>query len=96
MYTFYKQSINIQNARSYYGAVNCEVNSRIDEGYIEAIVSCPEGTSRNLTSMVLRLPHPYKRRATSISLPDAQYDPATESVTLSWPGTNTAHIRLDF
>jgi hypothetical protein len=89
------QSIHVAHARSYYGELNFDVCSRLDDGTVEVDITCPQGTARGLNSLVLRIPHPDGCAAQRIEGP-GQYDAQHETVTFPWPNTNKAHLTIHF
>ncbi len=85
------QKISVQGMQSYFGALDLEVVSHTDEGYIEARVACDP--ARRPACVTLRLPHPQGLRPVKVS--GGVYDEASETLTLS-PFTGEARVRLDF
>ena len=85
------KEIALDSVRSYFGPVSLHVRSQVNEGFIEAAVTCdPESGPQDV---VIRLPHPGGRTARSVNV--GSYDPGTESVAVrGFRGAAT--IRLQF
>jgi hypothetical protein len=85
------QSIKLQNAATYFGPISLDVQSKLADQQIEAIV---ESTSdRHPKRIELRLPHPDGRKATSVK--GGRYDPNTERVIID-PFSGHAEVTLNF
>jgi hypothetical protein len=83
--------IELKGVATYFGPLDLEVTSRVNEGRIEARVRC--GGERKPGGVHLRLPHPEERKAVSVGVGD--YDPATETVCIAgFPGE--AEVSLKF
>lgn len=72
------KKIDIGNAASYFGHFSLKVESKLQEGLIEGEVLCDSG--RKPDSVTIRLPHPQRRRASSVK--GGRYDAASESVVI--------------
>ncbi len=87
------QYIHLENAWSYYGKLNLDVRSQLDQGWITIEVTCPQGIERRLKSLQVRLPHPDGCAVQRIeSEVEGQYNPGSESVSFNWPATN--HLKF--
>jgi len=68
--------IELKNVASYFGPVSLRVESRLDEGRIDATVECP--ADRRPKTVELRLPHPLGRKRMWVK--GGSYDPEKEMV----------------
>ncbi|MCY3022495.1 MAG: hypothetical protein NTW87_26235 [Planctomycetota bacterium] len=73
------QRIELRNVGTYFGAASLRVESRLDEGVLEATVECR--SDRRPKEVTIRLPHPDGATATSVE--GGTYDAATETVRVS-------------
>ena len=73
------KKIVLNSVLSYFGKINLDVTSNVDEGEIRAHISCPD--DRRPSTVTVRLPHPDGRKALYVSV--GSYDPATETVTIA-------------
>lgn len=85
------KKVVLDGVNSYFGSIEFQAGSHVSEGFIEATVRCD--TDRKPSVVTIRLPHPDGRKATGVSA--GEYDPETESVTLS-NFSGSATIRLRF
>lgn len=83
--------IELTGVASYFGPLSLRVNSRLDEGRIEAVVECH--SDRPPKAVELRLPHPAGRRAASVT--GGSYDPERERVRIE-PFAGRAEVVLRF
>lgn len=86
------KSIELTNVQSYFGTFDVKVVSHVREGRIEAVVKCNDN-ARKPACIKVRLPHPEEMLPNQVTGGD--YDPETETVTLS-PFNGEAHILLEF
>ncbi len=89
------QAIEVRGAQSYFGRLDARVTSGVDDGWIEARVRCPEGPTRGLKTLAVRLPHPQGCTARIVD-GDGEYDPAGELARLAIGPNGEAHVRLRF
>ena len=94
-YLRHGQCIHVEHAQSYYGELNFDVRSRLDDGMIDVDITCPQGAARGLKAVSLRVPHPDGCAVQHID-GEGQYDPHHETVTFNWPNTNKAHLTIHF
>ena len=73
--------IALIGAKSYFGAVDFVLESRLDDDLAEFRVRVPEGKQRGLRRVAVRVPLPDGRRAVSVS--GGRYDPESETVTIA-------------
>jgi hypothetical protein len=85
------KKIELENVKSYFGAVTAKVNSQLEKGYIDVSVSCQD--SRKPKDILVRIPHPENKKPTKVI--GGEYDEKTEIVTVkSFNGQ--ARIRLEY
>jgi hypothetical protein len=94
-YLRHGQRIELHKARSYFGELDMDISSAVEDGHVQASIACPDGTARGLKQVVVRLPHPDGRRATVLDGP-GRYDALMETVSLEWPDTNRVELSLRF
>lgn len=70
------QRIALSGVATYFGPVTLEVVSHVEQGFIEAKVTCDPG--RKPERVELRLPHPLGRRAASVE--GGRYEAGRETV----------------
>jgi len=70
------KTISIRNAASYFGKFSIFTESRLDEGYIKAVIECR--TERKPQKVEIRLPHPEEKPAINVN--GGRYIRETESV----------------
>jgi hypothetical protein len=85
------KKITVDGASTYFGPLSFSVSSQLDEGRIEAMITC--GDDRRPSEVLLRLPHPEGLKPKSVH--GGTYDPAIESVRIS-PFTGQSTVRLEF
>jgi hypothetical protein len=85
------QQIQVENAASYFGPLSFTVKSKLQDGRMEAVVSCP--SKRRPQAIELRLPHPQGQKAKAVA--GGTYDPALETVQVK-PFRGHATIVLTF
>jgi hypothetical protein len=83
--------IALKNAVTYFGPLSLTVDSRVDDGTIEARVTCRG--KRRPAAVTIRLPHPQGRKA--VTAEGGRYDAATETVRIA-PFSGQAEVRLRF
>ncbi|MHB9129861.1 MAG: hypothetical protein ACYDBB_02070 [Armatimonadota bacterium] len=83
--------LELENIASYFGPVTLKVKSQVEQGRIVATVICDSACKPE--TVELRLPHPLKRHATSVS--GGEYDAARESVIIS-NFTGRAEVVVEF
>ncbi|MEO8960336.1 MAG: hypothetical protein ABI325_00540 [Ginsengibacter sp.] len=85
------KKIELHNVQSYFGALTVEVQSEVNEGYIDAVIQC--SSNRKPKEVTIRLPHPDGNKA--IKVTGGEYNPDTETVTVkSFNGQ--ANIRVEY
>ena len=94
-YLKHGQHVHVAGAKSYYGELNFDVHSRLDDGVVDVEVQCPQGTVRGLKAVSLRIPHPDGRSVRSID-GAGHYDPQNETINFAWPASNEAHLSIHF
>ena len=83
--------IALKNVATYFGPMSLTVESRVDEGVIEATVECH--TDRQPKTLLVRLPHP--KGAKAVSAEGGEYDEAAEAVRVDgFSGTATVRLRF--
>jgi len=85
------KNIRLEEVASYFGPVSLHVNSKIEQGFIEATISCQ--SERKPRQIILRLPHPTGQRPRKVA--GGVYDALSESVFIE-PFSGTASVRLEF
>jgi hypothetical protein len=85
------QKLELQQVASYFGPVNLKVDSRLDEGYMEAEIACK--TDRMPDRVQIRLPHPGYRKPTNVK--GGTYDAGSETVLIE-NFNGQAYVRIDF
>ncbi|HUI10013.1 MAG TPA: hypothetical protein VL221_06775, partial [Bacteroidota bacterium] len=85
------KEITLDSVRSYFGPVSLRVKSHVNEGFIDASVTCDQESGPQ--DVVIRLPHPGGKKGRSVNV--GTYDPATESVSVAG-FRGRATIRLEF
>ena len=83
--------IEIKDAASYFGPFSMKVESKVNQGRIDAMVGCT--SQRHPKRVSVRLPHPEGQRATWAK--GGSYDPQTERVTIE-PFNGRAEVSLGF
>jgi hypothetical protein len=73
------KKIELKNAVSYFGSLSFVVTSKLNQGFIEADILCD--TDRKPSQVVIRLPHPKKTKATSVTGGDYNVD--NETITIA-------------
>ncbi|HOB91134.1 MAG: hypothetical protein WBH35_10105 [Bacillota bacterium] len=86
------KSITLNQAASYFGPFDLQVDSHVEEGVIKAAIRLHD-KGRLPSRIVIRLPHPEELRAVDVA--GGAYDPATETVTVE-PLNGEATIELRF
>lgn len=86
-----KKPLRIDRVSSYFGPLGLEVEAQPVRNLVTARVTV--GPERPPAEIVLRLPHPEKRRAVSCS--GGRYDPVAETVTFR-PGKKETRVTLKF
>lgn len=85
------QDLALRQVSSYFGPVSLQVESRLDEGMIRAVVECRG--ARRPREVRLRLPHPEGRRPDAVA--GGIYDASGETVILA-PFKGKAEVTLRF
>jgi len=85
------REIALDGVRSYFGKINVKLNSKVNSGFIEVEVSCPDAKRPRMVTV--RVPHPDHKRPVRVS--GGTYDPTNETVTLL-NFTGQAKLRLDY
>jgi hypothetical protein len=85
------KQIKIENAQSYFGALNIEVNAMPDSGFIEAKIIC--NGERKPGCVTIRLPHPGGKKPVNIE--GGTFDANTETVTIN-SFSGSAIVRLGY
>jgi hypothetical protein len=85
------QSIEIDNAASYFGPFSLRVDSQIDDGIVTAEVRC--GADRRPAAIEIRLPHP--QYGVPAKVEGGVYQKSGESVRIE-PFTGSARVRIEF
>jgi len=67
------QTIKLNGVRSYFGELYVKIQSKIKEGYIDAIVKCDN--PKRPKKILIRLPHPQEKRP--IATEGGEYNPET-------------------
>ena len=83
--------IRLDEVASYFGPLSLQVESRLDQGRIEARVTC--ASEHRPSRVEVRLPHPRGRKAVSVQ--GGTYDPGREAVRVDGFG-GRADIVLEF
>jgi len=85
------KTISLDQVSTYFGPLSLTVDSRLEAGRIDAVVTC-QG-DRKPEAVILRVPHPDGKRPRSIE--GGRYDSVTESVTIA-PFSGQATVRLEY
>jgi hypothetical protein len=72
------KTIELRNVVSYFGKLSVTIVSNLNEGFIEAEITCD--SDHKPGTAVIRLPHPNNRKALRVTGGD--YNPKTESITV--------------
>ncbi len=83
--------IDLKNVVSYFGKLSASIVSRLNEGFIEAELTCE--SDHKPGTVVIRLPHPNNRLAVRVE--GGEYDPKTESIVVK-NFTGKAKVRAYF
>jgi len=84
-------TIEVQNAASYFGQLTYQVVSHVNQGFIEASVEC--NSERMPAQVIIRIPHPDSKKPVNTS--GGTYDYANESVSIN-PFKGRASIRIEY
>jgi len=85
------ECIELNRVASYFGPVSLKVESKLEQGRIEARVGC--SSDRQPKRVELRLPHPQGRKASKVK--GGVYDANTETVRIE-PFKDHAEVTLEF
>lgn len=83
--------IDITNIATYFGPMSLSLQSRLEQGYVDAKIVCR--SARHPARLELRVPHPDGRRAERVSV--GAYDPKSETVIIE-PFAGEVELRVDF
>ena len=85
------KTIELKEVATYFGPLSLRVDSRLEQGRIDAVIDC--SSSRKPQAVELRLPHPLGLKATGVR--GGAYDPKTERVRVE-PFNGRAQVTLLF
>ena len=85
------KKIELRNVATYFGPASLRVESKLNDGSIEAAVECK--AERRPREITIRLPHPEGRKA--VSVVGGAYNPAGETVRIA-PFSGSAKVVLRF
>jgi hypothetical protein len=83
--------VELDNVASYFGPVSLRVESKLNQGRIEAMIEC--SSNRQPKIIELRIPHPQGKKAAKAK--GGTYNAQTETVTVE-PFKNKAEVILEF
>ena len=85
------KKIELDNVVSYFDNLSLYIESRLDKGYVDAVVECT--SFRRPQRIVLRLPHPNGQKPLRVT--KGIYDSLTETIRIE-PFQGSAHAKVDF
>ena len=86
------KEIILKEVQSYFGSININVNSHVNEGYIESSIVC-EDVTRLPKTVKIRIPHPDNKAPKQVI--GGKYDEITETIEISDFG-GKSKIRLNY